>query len=109
LLLGGGLLADESLSEVSPVPLEKVGRGADVGIRRESMVRDGGDDAFDGDGTDQRGLRDVHDLSIKSPTISFVLTERNSNNTDLLLTPKSLSCTSREILKRQHSYQKEFL
>jgi len=40
------------------VPLEKVGRGADVGIRRESMVRDGGDDAFDGDGTDQRGLRD---------------------------------------------------
>ena len=41
LLLGGGLVADESLSEVSPVPLEKVGRGADVGIRRESMIKDG--------------------------------------------------------------------
>jgi len=37
------------------VPL---GRGAEVGIRRESIVEDGRDDAVDGDDIDLRGLRD---------------------------------------------------
>lgn len=55
MLPGRGLLADESLSEVSLVPL---GRGAEVGIRRESIVEDGRDDAVDGDDIDLRGLRD---------------------------------------------------